>query len=157
MFLLGNFGVRVEGVETTVTALPEKVAFGSITNQGMPFYGAAVTYELPLTLDKAADVKITANGIGGTVADVRIDGEYSGVIAYAPYTLTVKNVEAGEHTVYVTVYLSRVNCFGALHDATNREWKGPNMYFTSGAEWTYEYNLKNTGLLRSPKIEIYES
>ena len=156
MFLLGSFGVKAEGVTCTVVPLPEKLAFSSVTSQGLPFYGSTVTYKLPVSCKADSDIKVSAPIFAGAVIGVSIDGRDAGVIAYAPHSLTVPNVAPGEHTVELTVYLTRVNTFGALHDAVDRSWKGPNMYFTGGAEWSYEYNLKKSGLLKSPTLEIFE-
>ena len=39
MFLLGEFGVDVKGSTAVITALPEKIGFGDICSQGLPFYG----------------------------------------------------------------------------------------------------------------------
>lgn len=48
VFILGNFGVKVEGTHARITPLADKIAFGSITDQGLPFYGGKITYVLPI-------------------------------------------------------------------------------------------------------------
>ena len=151
MFLLGDFGVRTEGCRATVTALPEKLAFGSITHQGLPFYGGAVTYELPVTCD-GTETEVLADTYAGALLNVRLDGAECGKIVYPPYRLPLGALKAGQHTLELTVYASRVNCFGALHDNVDKRWKGPFMWYTQGGEWAYEYRLHDVGVLKSPEI-----
>ena len=55
----------------------------------------------------------------------------------------------------LTLYGSRQNCFGALHNCSNAKWIGPNYWYTSGSDWAYEYQLKDMGILKSPVIEIF--
>ena len=43
-YLLGDFGVEVFGKEKRIIPVPEKVVFGDLTRQGMPFYGGNLTY-----------------------------------------------------------------------------------------------------------------
>lgn len=50
MYLLGAFGVKVQGVYCTLTALPETITFGDITGQGFPFYGGNLTYRMTAEL-----------------------------------------------------------------------------------------------------------
>ena len=52
VYLLGDFGVKVIGREKIITELPEKLGFGSIVNQGLPFYGGNVTYTVTLERGK---------------------------------------------------------------------------------------------------------
>jgi hypothetical protein len=156
MFILGDFGVRVDGAVAEIVEPTDEIAFGSITGQGMPFYGAGVTYYLPVTLDKAADLELRASLYSGAVMEIALDGEVKGKIAYAPFGINLKDVAPGEHTVAITLYATRANTFGALHDCINREWQGPGMYYSEGDEWSYEYNLSPVGILKSPVIEIYE-
>ena len=48
-YILGNFGVFAAGSYTVITDLPEKLAFGDITRQYLPFYSGKITYHLPVT------------------------------------------------------------------------------------------------------------
>lgn len=155
MFLLGSFGVRVEGRKAVVTALPDKLAFGSVTDQGLPFYGAEITYKLPFECD-GGDIRITQDYYCGAVIGVKLDGKDVGRIAFAPFNLDVRNVSKGKHELKLTLYATRINTCGALHDCTDRQWKGANMWYTRGAEWSYEYNLKSVGIMKSPEIKIYK-
>lgn len=60
-FLLGDFGVRVNGCEAVITKKPEKLAFGSVVHQGLPFYGANITYKLPLDVTRDGELVIRSD------------------------------------------------------------------------------------------------
>lgn len=154
MFLLGQFGVSVSGTDAKVTAKPSALTFGNIVNQGFPFYGADMTYEIPFECDDC-DVKITASLFEAALITAKIDGKDVGRIAYAPYSLKVADVAKGKHVLSLTAHVTRVNCFGGLHACTNINWKGPNWWYTQGTDWAYEYQLKEAGILKSPVIEIF--
>ena len=156
MFLLGDFGVINEGTESRIVKLADKLAFGNVVNQGLPFYGSTISYEIPVSVENTSDVKITSSYFGGSVIGVKLDEVDMGNIAYAPFSILLTDVTPGDHKVTLTLYASRVNCFGALHACVDLSWKGPNMYFTRGSEWSYEYNLKPVGILKSPVVEIFE-
>ena len=49
-YLLGDFGVRIEGRAGVVTAPVRALSFGDIVPQGLPFYGGNITYHLPVSI-----------------------------------------------------------------------------------------------------------
>ena len=153
-FLIGSFGVKVCGTEKTLVSLPDKLYFGSITNQALPFYGANVTYNCEFTADEDCIAVLHANDYRGALLSVKCDGEESGKIVYAPYNVEVP-VKKGKHTFEITLFASRINCFGATHNADpDWHWWGPNAWFTEGDKWSYEYRLRNVGIMRSPVISL---
>ena len=155
-FLLGNFGVRVEGAAAVVTALPAKIGFGDIVPQGLPFYGGAVTYKCEVETPDGG-MTVCTDFYSGAVITAKIDGKDAGRIAFAPFTLDLGHVSAGRHTVELTLYTSRVNSFGGLHNCSDNKWIGPGFWYTGGAEYAYEYQLKKVGILKSPVIRVYEA
>jgi len=155
-YILGDFNVRVEGCEKTIIASTSEIAFSSITTQGMPFYGGNITYKFDVETKNCA-IGIKANNYRGAMIKVLMDGKPVGVIAYAPYKLMIENVKAGKHTIELTLFGNRYNTFGQLHNAdTALSWFGPDSWRTEGDAWCYEYKLKDTGILASPVIEIFE-
>ena len=55
----------------------------------------------------------------------------------------------------LTLYGNRYNCFSGLHNAeTDLRWVGPNMWFTNGDAYSYEYNLRDMGIMASPVIDV---
>ncbi|MBR3767983.1 MAG: hypothetical protein IKL10_07070 [Clostridia bacterium] len=152
VFILGKFGVNVNGSFAFITALPEKLTFGSLLSQGLPFYGGAVTYKLTSETEND-DLIITASDYMGALIKVSVDGKEAGNIIYPPYTLEVKGVGAGKHEVELTAYLHRYNTFGPIHLVNVKEsWHGPGAWRSSGINWSYEYILRTTGILKTPGI-----
>ena len=155
-FLLGNFGVKVNGCEKTLTALPEKIGFSSITYLGMPFYGGNVIYKTEITTSDCS-LTVKANKYRGALIKVLVDGRDAGIIAYAPYELVIENVSAGTHKIEFVLFGTRINTFGQFHNSGYTRWFGPSAWYTENEEWSYEYRLKDVGILSSPIITICKS
>lgn len=153
-FLLGDFGVRPEGSSAAVTPAPDTLFYGSVTGQGLPFYGGAITYRIPFTCPAAGDLSVTADYYNGALISARLDGREAGRIVLPPYTLTVPEVTAGEHLLELTLYASRINTFGALHLCRPVSWKGPGMWYQEGSGWAYEYQLTDVGLMKKPVLTL---
>lgn len=155
-FLLGEFNVRVEGCEKTIYAPTATIGFGSVVEQGMPFYGANVSYDCEVDVpEDGAMLKIHSSFYRGALISVDVDGIKQGKIVYAPYDLITKPLKKGKHVVTFTLFGNRHNCFSALHNAElDLGWLGPNMYTTTGDRFTYQYELKPMGILGSPVISL---
>ena len=153
VFVLGKFGVKSDGGVATVTALPEKLAFGSLLSQGLPFYSGAVTYKMTAETEKD-DLIVTASDYLGALISVSVDGKDRGDIVYPPYTLEIKGVGKGKHDVDVKIYLHRYNSFGPIHLVNVKEsWHGPGAWRSGGINWSYEYVLRTTGIMKAPAIK----
>lgn len=51
------------------------------------------------------------------------------------------------------LYTHRYNSFGPLHLVNlNEKWHGPGAWRTEGINWSYEYVLRTTGILKTPGI-----
>lgn len=149
-FLLGDFGVEVLGAKQKITAPVRTLAFGDITRQGLPFYGGNVTYKIPLTT--VNDVTVRAPYYKGSLIGVSIDGQRKGSIVLPPYKFSTV-VEAGEHTLELTLFGNRINTFGCLHNCNeNCTWFGPDAWRTKGDSYSYEYQLHRVGILKRPEI-----
>lgn len=152
MYLLGDFAIEVAGSTAIIKKLNDKLTFGDITMQGLPFYGGNITYEIPIVTDEG-ELVIEAPNFRCPVIKVSLDGVDKGNIALSPYQLNLGKVNKGEHKIQVTVYGNRINTFGTIHNCNNTEhWIGPNAWRTTGTSWSYEYQLKKTGILVSPRI-----
>lgn len=153
VFIIGNFGVKTEGPAGVITKLPEKLSFGSLLSQGLPFYGGAVTYKMTAET-KTDDMTITASDYLGALISVSVDGKEAGNIIYPPYTLEVKGIGKGKHNIDVKLYLHRYNSFGPIHLVNVKEsWHGPGAWRSDSINWSYEYVLRNTGILKTPGIK----
>ena len=153
MYLLGSFGVQIMGRLAKIVPLPETLGFSDLTYQGLPFYGGEVTYKIPVNCESDWNAVIKVPHFDAVVTTVSVDGEQRAVIAYPPYTAGLGTLSAGAHTIGVTAFISRRNCFGDVHNADEKHrWQGPSAWVTSGDAWTYEYRLRRTGILTTPEI-----
>ena len=108
-------------------------------------------------MDEDGDVEIEASWYRGALLAVALDGQRVGRIVLPPYKLEIPGVKAGKHTVTITLFGNRHNCFGALHKVNDGDlWYGPPAWRTLGSEWCYEYKTRPFGLLKSPVIKIYK-
>ncbi|MBR6777324.1 MAG: hypothetical protein IKM27_06215, partial [Clostridia bacterium] len=123
--------------------------------QGLPFYGGEVSYHIPVSFAEDAAAEITVPHYSAAVNTVAVDGERKAVIAYPPYRAELGRIEKGEHTVTVTSYISRRNCFGDVHNADEKfSWQGPSAWVTKDSLWTYEYRLRRTGIISTPILSV---
>ncbi|MBR2021909.1 MAG: hypothetical protein IJ939_05675, partial [Clostridia bacterium] len=154
-YLVGNFDVLLSGCEKTLAPAREKIGFGDIACQGMPFYGGNITYREKINLSEKSALSINVAGYCGTLSKVLLDGKDVGNVVFAPYDLHLDNVPAGEHTIEFVLYGNRHNTFGGLHNCGISIYYGQGYWYSTENSWSYEYNLRKTGILKSPVIKIY--
>ena len=151
MYILGSFGVKVAGRRATVTELPKTLAFDDITKQGLPFYGGAVRYIIPVNCPEDAEYVMRTPHYRAAVLAISVDGKRVDTVAYSPYMAKLGKLNAGKHEIAVDAYISRHNCFGHVHCADESlRWIGPACWFTTESTWTYEYRLLCEGVISSP-------
>ena len=150
VFILGKFGVKLQGRIPTLTTLPEKISFGDITQNGFPFYGGNITYKIPVEVTNNT-LKVCASDYRGALISVKLDGNETGKIIYPPYCVFADGIEKGAHTLELTLFTHRYNTFGPVHLVTEKEsWHGPDAWRTKGANWSYEYKLRQIGIMKAP-------
>ncbi len=151
VYILGDFGVEVSGRECCIIPPKEEITFGTITTQGLPFYGGNITYHVPLET-KGGKVQIRSSQYKGALQTVSIDGGKEIPMIYPPYTVAM-DVPAGKHMVDITLYGHRRNSFGPLHlTDLNESWIGPDAWRSEGEKWSYEYMIVEEGIMTSPLI-----
>jgi hypothetical protein len=148
IYLLGDFGVQLDGAIRKIVPRVGKVEVGDLCAQGFPFYSGAVTYRVPLP---EGATRLCLPGIGGACAKVnpsaglRAGGQ---ILGWDPYEADVSGGVAD-----VEIILTRRNTFGPLHDAVKgRMHNGPDHWLTKGAEWSAAPILIPSGLLHPPRI-----
>ena len=153
-FLLGKFGLKLAGANAYITEYPKKLSFGDLTKQGLPFYGGNLTYKCRV-YSKGGVTQLEASYFRTPVLKVKLAGKDVGYIAYAPYTISLGNLPEGWHDIEICSYGNRVNTFGALHNCDEKiRWMGPNAWRTVDYDWSYEYVIMPTGILKAPRIRI---
>ena len=149
-YLLGNFGVRVNGRKKVITKMPKTLCFGDVTSQGLAFYGGDIIYHLPVEFD-GGRVEISTLHYKGGLVTVGTDNQKEGII-YPPYKAEL-TLPSGKSVIDVTLYGNRYNAFGHLHNADKEHrWIGPDCWHTEGSAWTYEYMLRPMGILSAPIV-----
>ena len=125
----------------------------------VPFYGGNVKYIIDVDVpEDCCGLRIHSSFYRGALVSASVDGECVGKIVYNPYTVIAKDVKKGKHTVELTLFGNRHNCFAALHNCDRSySWFGPGAWFTGGDSFSYEHQIKEMGILISPVIEIIKS
>ena len=154
-YLTGDFDVILKGCEKTLVKPGDKIGFGDITGQGMSFYGGNITYREKIVLTEDCEVCVNIAKYIGALTKVTLDGKNMGNIVFAPYELSLGVVAAGEHTIEFTLFGNRHNTFGGLHNCGLCIYYGQKYWYSVDDAWSYEYNLKKTGILKSPVIKLY--
>lgn len=150
-YLLGDFGVRINGTQKTIIAPVKRLGFGDITSQGLPFYTGNLLYKFNVLTD--GTVKIRVPRYRGGLVKVFADGRDWGNIAFSPYMIELVGLKKGDHEIAIKLYGTRQNGFAQLH-FTPGSWfyQSPNSYRSTDDRWCYEYQLKEAGILTSPEI-----
>ena len=152
MFLLGDFGVKLCGNTAELIQLPVQLAMCDITTQGFPFYGGNVTYEIPLVSSHAGTATITASMFRSPLLKVQMNDSPEKTIAFSPYQVSLP-CKAGENMLLLTVFGNRANTFGPIHNCSSAlNMSSPKSWRTLDTSWAYEYQIKPTGLLKSPVV-----
>lgn len=155
LYLLGNFGVRLEGTRKTLVRLPDSLSAGDVTKQGLPFYGGAITYQLqaPLSSEAHQNVFLELNDWEGACAKVKGADGNEQLIAWQPYRADVTTALQQSETLTLEVILTRRNTFGPLHQIPLRAGAyGPGNFVTEGEAFSSDYVLYPSGLLQEPEL-----
>ena len=174
IYLLGNFSVVVEGDSCALGSLRDRLHWGDIASQGLPFYGGKLTYHAVFTVptvgkyllrlpSRQSEVQpeltcgqvrreVEFASFRGALVEASIDGAEPAPIAFSPFQTELGELAAGEHRLDLTLYCTRINSFGAVHLANRVRYCGPPSYRTSGNHFSYDYTLQPQGIMRSPLI-----
>lgn len=155
IYLLGDFGVEIRGTKACIVSPVQKLFFGDITRQKLPFYGGNITYGISLDVGEDKQLTIKVPRFSSPVLEILLDGESRGLIAFAPHTLDLGLVEKGAHKLEIQAFGNRFNGFGTLHNCNDQyKWYGPDSYRTTGSEWSEEWCVRPFGVMNV--VEIWE-
>jgi len=150
-YLLGDFGVRVNGLIKTVTSPVRKLGFSDVTVQGLPFYSGNINYQFEV--ESKGNFTVRVPRYRGGLVKVFVDGTDWGNIAFSPYTMEIKGLAAGTHQVMLKLYGVRQNGFAQLHHTPGVYfYQSPNSWRSAKDLWCYEYQFKPMGILKSPEL-----
>ena len=151
IYLLGDFLVKPASRGWEITG-GEFNSLGSWHELGLPFYSQKVAYSQNYKVNKA-DGKLFLLKLRqwkGTVAEVLVNGQSAGLVAWQPYQLDVTSLlKDGDNEITVNVVGNLKNTFGYFYKPANKWIYGPH-------EWNYspeklpagsEYILEDLGLM----------
>lgn len=151
VYLLGDFSVSVRGHEIFLGSPVREVSFGDLTGMGLPFYGGAVEYGFGIDWP-GGDFAMRVPVYRGIHLKAKIGG-HSETLSFAPNGLLLRSLSAGNYPISISLFGHRGNTFGALHNcAEGNQWIGPYAFRAKEDEFSYEYQLKKWGILKTPQI-----
>ncbi|MDR1283800.1 MAG: hypothetical protein LBK99_23725 [Opitutaceae bacterium] len=170
-YLLGTFGVWTMTTPMTppmtmpagegravIDRLPDTLAIGDVTVQGLPFYSGRIRYRLPLPAAANEDetgLRLELPRFGGAVAVLRPagangDGEAT-ILAFPPHQADLGDAFMRADNLVCEIVLTRRNLFGPLHQVPKTAPEiGPASFRTKGEMWSDDYQLFPSGLLGTP-------
>ncbi len=116
IYILGDFAL--ESQEKGWKLLPKnEIKLGSWKEQGYPFYSEAISYSKVYNIEqenKRYIVKLTE--WRGSVAEVKVNGNPAGIIAWEPYELDITDkINAGKNEITINVFGTLKNLLGPHH------------------------------------------
>ncbi|MEI7435960.1 MAG: glycosyl hydrolase [bacterium] len=158
VYLLGNFGARVDGTAIAMTSLPGALAIGDWCEQGLPFYAGHVAYcrTIQPVLAEGERAFVCVPEYRGMGVRVLVDGRPAGVIGWQPNEIEITAL-LGDKPVELAVEVigHRRNSHGPFHINTKwPSWTGPYQFKCALDTWIDGYQLVPCGLMSPPAIEI---
>lgn len=151
IFLLGEFDVSLEGMKAVLMPPRREFNFTSLSDQDMPFYGGNADYVTELNLEPG-DYVFQAEFFRAPLLKLTV-GDKEMPIAFSPYEAEFSLKEKGPVKLTLTSFGSRINTFGQLHNCDRTySWWGPPSWRTKDSSWAYEYQIRETGLLKAPRL-----
>ncbi len=155
LYLIGNFGVSLDGNRRTLVKMPEKIGCENFDRYDLPFYTGYMTYHLTPeqyagVLGDAANtadriVLSPASFVGGCVKVTALGKTTT--LGWDPYEADVTEAYRAGAPIDVTVVGTRRNVFGPLHQIPALDGAyGPGNFVTSGPGWTDNYSLLDSAL-----------
>lgn len=161
VYLLGRFGVKVEGVNVAMLRMPETLRLGDWTPQGLPFYSGSVSYcrELNLQSVKGRRLWIEVPDYCGVGVRILVNGQSAGIIGWAPNEVEITDwIGKGRVELRIEILGHRRNSHGPLHYFEKwPDWTGPIHFVSSGNKWVDTYQLVPCGLMKAPRLIMREA
>lgn len=160
VYLLGRFGVRAEGPELSMTALPRRLGTGDWCRQGLAMYSGAVTYAQTVRirrLDKGERAVLRMDRPKATVVRVAVNGQRVATLGWEPWEADITRAlrPGSANRIELTLVSSRRNLLGPFHHkATNSHWTGPDELRPSDEFFDAAYRLVSYGLMGEVYVAI---
>ena len=139
-YLLGEFGVELQGHNKSIVKLPSKIDNRPLQQQFLPFYTGTLTTTLSLSPGK---YQLQFPNLNCACATVSFGGDCQ-TVAFAPYQA---EGTAGGGQIQIAYSFTRRNLFGPLHlTALRRNGYGPDAFLTEGEDFQMGYGLVEEGI-----------
>ena len=145
LYLIGKFGVKIDGRKRTLVSLPDRVGTDDLINYSMPFYTGRLTYKLAAALfrqpGEGERIILKADKFKGGLVKV-VCGDDQQIVAWDPYEADITDAVKRGSEIKIVLVETRRNLFGPLHlvPAIHGAY-GPGHFVTGGDMWTDDYNL----------------
>ncbi|MDR1415308.1 MAG: hypothetical protein LBI96_05815 [Odoribacteraceae bacterium] len=128
VYILGDFALQ-SAAAGWVMREPAQLGLGSWKTQGQPYYSWEVSYSKSYTVkNSSAHYALQLKKWDGTMAEVLVNGEKVGIIAYAPYQFDLSPyLKKGSNKIDVRVIGSLKNLLGPHYNNDTR-LIGPNYW-----------------------------
>ena len=136
-FLLGDFGVRIDGFDLHLTEKVETLDFGNWVSQGLPFYSGAVDYRIPAEPGKKRKL------------DLDILCSYACILEAPDRNWHEKNdlrIPDDSDEVTLRVYGSRRNSHGPFHVVQQLRYCNPASFIPMREEYHPMWQLESYGI-----------
>ncbi len=156
IYLRGKFSVQASETGFRLGA-PKKLGFGSWAAQGMPFYGASVSYETDVEVPAGGkQLRVKLGEWQGSVAAILLDGKQVAVLGWPPYGTEIA-VAPGKHKLAVRVISTPRNTLGPFHNPTKprmRAWPAAWAAFPDHQPGGRAYDVLDYGLTEAPQLSV---
>ena len=148
-YLIGNFGVRLDGEITplernafrfkggfSMCAMPETVTLTEIEKQGFPFFAGCLTVSKTYELADG-DCQLELNRKGVNVVAVELNGNDAGTVMYKSNRIDGSHLlHPGENKVQLKLYNNLRNMMGPHHLQEGESfWVTPSSFFKEDCVW----------------------
>ncbi|MEJ5367707.1 MAG: glycosyl hydrolase [Bryobacteraceae bacterium] len=155
VYLLGAFAAVAADRGFRITAAAKPLGLGWWSKQGMPFYGATVSYVARVRIPAGhRRLRVSLKEWSGAVAEVLVNGQPLGWIGWPPYETEVP-VAAGNANVEVRVHGTPRNVFGPFHHPQKlrfRAWPNAWAEFPARQPPGAAYDVLDYGLAAAPSL-----
>jgi hypothetical protein len=155
IYLLGDFGVRVDGSKIALIEKPIYLSSQSITDQGFPFYSGGVKYHIPLPEETPAHCPVIFHipHFEGACIKVYQPETDPIIIGWPPYSVSLTDASIRAGWLEVEIILTRRNTFGPLHQLPMiTSGYGPDNFITEGNAFSLNPVFYPAGILSPPEI-----
>jgi hypothetical protein len=149
IYLVGDFSVEPVSKGFIIKSPQSKYSTGSWLSQGLPFYSWGMTYSKVFSIDKPeGKYEVALGEWKGTVAEVMVNGQPAGIIAFPPYRTDLTGyIKQGINKIDIKVIGSLRNLLGPHHNnppigiSSPGSWRNVKNYPAGKDYRMYDYGL----------------